>query len=126
MIHHNFPLDTECNIYIDEQMNKGACRLARYAISAENQGKYWEMASALFDTRPKTDDDAIKLAKRLGLDIGQFKSDIYSKSTEQRITREIDDAISNQIDGTPTFVIRNKRYTGVKPYYEFKRIVEGR
>lgn len=126
VIHHNFPLDTECNIYIDEQMNKGACRMARYAISAENQGKYWEMASALFETRPKTDADAIKLAQSLGLDIEQFKSDISAKSTEERLKQEIDDAISNQIDGTPTFIIRGKHYTGVKPYYEFKRIVEGR
>lgn len=126
VIHHNFPLDTECNPYIDEQMHKGACRMARYAIAAENQGKYWEMASALFETHPKTDADAIKLAQSLGLDINKFKSEIESEAVKNRLKTEIDDAISNQIDGTPTFVIRDKHYTGLKPYYELKRIVEGR
>ena len=124
--HHNFPLDTECNPYIDEQMHKGACRMARYAIAAENQGKYWEMASALFETHPKDDKAAIKLAKSLEIDIDKFKADIASETTANRLKTEIDDAIANQIDGTPTLVVNGKHFTGVKPYYEFKRIIEGR
>lgn len=121
--HHNFPLDTECNPYIDEQMHKGACRMARYAIAAENQGKYWEMASALFELHPKDDNEAIKLAKTLNIDIDKFKSDIASELTARRLKTEIDDAISNDIDGTPILVVGDRHYTGVKPYYEFKRII---
>lgn len=126
VVHHNFPLDTECNPYIDEQMHKGACRMAKYGIAGENQGKYWEMASALFETQPKDDDEAIKLAKSLNLDINKFKSDIHSEMTAKRLRTEIDSAIANEIDGTPTFVVNGEHYTGVKPYYEFKRIVEGK
>lgn len=126
VVHHNFPLDTECNPYIDEQMHKGACRMAKYGIAGENQGKYWEMASALFETQPKDDDEAIKLAKSLNLDINKFKSDIHSEITAKRLRTEIDSAIANEIDGTPTFVVNGEHYTGVKPYYEFKRIVEGK
>lgn len=126
VVHHNFPLDTECNPYIDEQMHKGACRMAKYGIAGENQGKYWEMASALFETQPKDDNEAIKLAKSLNLDINKFKSDIHSEMTAKRLRTEIDSAIANEIDGTPTFVVNGEHYTGVKPYYEFKRIVEGK
>lgn len=122
--HHNFPLDKECNPYIDEQMHKGACRMARYAIAAENQGKYWDMASALFETHPKTDDEAIKLAQGLGIDIARFRSDILSPKTSKRLSDEIDEAISKNIDGTPTLVIGSRHYTGLKPYYEFKRIIK--
>lgn len=126
VVHHNFPLDTECNPYIDEQMHKGACRMAKYGIAGENQGKYWEMASALFETQPKDDNEAIKLAKSLNLDINKFKTDIHSEMTAKRLRTEIDSAIANEIDGTPTFVVYGEHYTGVKPYYEFKRIVEGK
>lgn len=121
--HHNFPLDTECNPYIEEQMHKGACRMARYALAAENQGKYWEMASALFETHPKDDNEAIRLAKSLNIDIDRFKLDIASKSIAKRLRTEIDDAILNDIDGTPTLVVGDRHYTGVKPYFEFKRII---
>lgn len=126
VVHHNFPLDTECNPYIDEQMHKGACRMAKYGIAAENQGKYWEMASAIFETQPKNDEEAIKLAKSFNIDINKFKTDIASETTAKRLRTEIDSAISEGIDGTPTFVVGEKHYTGVKPYYEFKRIVEGK
>ena len=35
IIHHNFPLDTECNCYLEKQMHKGACRLSKYAVASE-------------------------------------------------------------------------------------------
>ena len=100
--------------------------MAKYGIAGENQGKYWEMASALFETQPKNDDEAIKIAKSLNLDINKFKSDIHSEMTAKRLRTEIDSAIANEIDGTPTFVVNGEHFTGVKPYYEFKRIVEGK
>lgn len=122
----NFPLDIECNKYIGEQMHPGACRMARYSIAAENQGKYLQMATSLFETKPKTDKEAIELAKSLGLDIEKFMVDINSDSTKMRLKQEIDHAISQEIDGTPTLVVKGNHYVGLKPYYEFKRIIEGR
>lgn len=124
--HHNFPLDKACNPYIDEQMHDGACRMAKYAIAAENQGKYWEMASALFELHPKDDNKAIEIAKSLNLDIDKFKNDISSEITVKQLKTEIDDAIFVGIDGTPIIVVNQKIHTGIKPYYEFKKIIEGK
>lgn len=123
--HHNLPLDTECNPYLESQMHGGACRMAKYAIAAENQGKYWDMANALFEKQPLNDKEAIKLAQTLNINIEQFKKDIKSKETKQRLQEEIDNAIGMGLDGTPTLIINNKRYTGAKPYFELKRIILG-
>jgi protein-disulfide isomerase len=121
--HHNFPLDKECNKYIDEQMHEGACRLARYAIASENQGKYWEMASMLFETQPKSDKEVMELAKGLKFDVKRFRADISSRETQKRLNQEIEEGILNGVDGTPTLVVNGKHYIGLKPYYEFKRII---
>ena len=126
IVHHNFPLDTECNPYLENQMHKGACRMARYSIGAENQGKYWDMANFLYENPPKTDDDAIEFAKKSGLDIDKFKHDIISKETNLRLQKEIDEAIALGLDGTPNIIVNGNRYFGAKAYYELEQAIRGR
>lgn len=123
IIHHNFPLDTECNRYMEKQMHKRACKMAKYAVAAENQGKYWDMATALFEKQPKTDEEAIIIAKEIGLNIEKFVYDVNSKTTCDKINKEIDDAISLGLDGTPNIIVNNKRYFGAKAYYELKNAI---
>ncbi len=124
IIHHNFPLDTECNKYLEHQMHNGACRMARYSIAAENQGNYWGMANLLYERHPENDEEGIKLAKELNLDIDKFKQDIKSQKTHDRIRKEIDEAIALGLDGTPNIIINNNRYFGAKAYFELKDIVK--
>lgn len=126
VIHHNFPLDIECNPYLEKQMHKNAGRYARYGVAAENQGKYWDMANILFEQHPKNDEDAIKIAKKLGLNIEKFSYDINSKETKNRLKDEIDDAVSKDIDGTPTIIVGDRMYHGAKAYYELRKIITGK
>ena len=121
---HNLPLDKECNKYLKKQVHKGACRYAKYAVAAKNQGKYWDMSTLLFEHHPKTDAEAIQLAQKLGLDIDRFKRDINSKETLKQITADIDYAVSQGVLGTPTIVINGKMYAGIKPYYELKELIK--
>ena len=125
VIPHEFPLDTECNPYLEKQMHRGACRMARYVIAAENQNKYWDMANALFEKCPKTEEESIILAKSLGLDVNKFVADINSKETRERIKKEIDDAISLGLDGTPNVIVNGKRCFGAKSYYELNKFIKG-
>ena len=122
--HHNFPLDKDCNKYIKIQIHEGACRMARYGIAAENQGKYWDMATELFEKQPKTDEEAANIAKNLNMDIKKFKSDINSKETIDKLAADIDRARNTYaLNGTPAIVINKKLYMGIKPYYELKELL---
>ena len=123
IVHHNFPLDTECNPYLEKQMHKGACRMARFAIAAENQGKYWDMANAIFEKQPKKDEDGINIAKELGLDVSKFIEDLSSKETYAKISKEIDEAILLGLDGTPNIIVNGKRCFGAKAYFELKNFI---
>ena len=122
---HNLPLDNKCNKYVTKQVHRGACRLAKYALAAKNQGKYWDMSTLIFETNPKNDSEAEVLAERLGLDIEQFKSDIKSNKTINEMKTDIEFAKSNDVMGTPTLVINGNKYEGMMPYYELKKILKG-
>ena len=126
VIHHNFPLDKCCNKYLDHHYHNGACRMAKYAIAAENQGKYWDMANIMFENPPKDDKTAIEIAKKLNLDIKKFTDDINSIQTQYRLLGEIDEAISKEVDGTPTIVVNDRMYHGAKAYFELRKIITGK
>lgn len=123
IIPHHFPLDNECNPYLEKQMHSGACIMSKYAIAAENQGRYWDMANYLYETHPKDEKEVIKFAQSLNLDINRFKKDIYSKETNIKLKSEIDNAINLGLDGVPNIIVNGKRYFGAKAYYELENAI---
>lgn len=123
LVHKNLPLDTECNSHLAKPFHEGSCMMAKYAIAAENQGRFWDLNSELFEKQPKTEDEVINLAKLMGLNTDKLKVDAYSEETLKSIDRDIESATDLRIDGTPTLVINGKIYSGIKPYYELKDIL---
>lgn len=123
MVHKNFPLDMDCNKHLKTPFHEGACMLARYAIAAENQGRFWDMNSEIFEKQPKDEKALIDYAKTMGFDVKKLETDANSKATDERLKKEIEDAIALKIDGTPTIVINGKLYSGIKPYSDLRDIL---
>lgn len=123
MIHMNLPLDMACNKNIDSPFHEGSCMMSKYAIAAENQGRFWDLNSELFEKEPKNEEDVIKLAESMGFDMPKLKKDANSVATSKRLTNEIENATELKIDGTPTIVINGKVYSGLKPYSELRDIL---
>lgn len=123
IIHKNLPLDSDCNKNVTRPFHAGACMLSRYSIAAENQGRFWDMNSEIFDKQPKTEYDLLKMAKSIGLDTIKLKKDANSKEVKDRLNKDLENSTELKIDGTPTMVINGKVYTGIKPYYELKEIL---
>lgn len=124
IIHKNLPLDTECNPYLQAPFHYGSCIDARYAIAAEEQGKLWDMNNILFEKKPQTEAEILKLAKPLGFDLQKLQQDANSPAATERLRQDIDFAYKHGINGTPTTMIGNDVYIGVKTYKEFKEWVE--
>lgn len=123
MVHKNLPLDIDCNKHMAKPFHEGACMLARYSIAAQDQGRFWEMNSELFDKEPKTEDDVLKLAKSMGFDTIKLRQDANSIETKEKLNNDIENSLDLKIDGTPTIVINGKVYAGIRPYYELKEIL---
>lgn len=120
IVHHNLPLDNACNKNMDGQMHEGSCLLAKYSIAAGKQGKYWGMNSFLFDKENLSEEEIIKGAKSLGLNVEKLKQDAYSEEVAKQLEKEIDDATKLGIDGTPAIRINLETHIGIEPYDDLK------
>ena len=120
IVHKNYPLDTACNKYLRQEFHKGACMMAKFAIAAEKQGKFWDLNSKLFEKQPKNEAEIIEIAKKLKLDTDRLVDDANSIETMHQIQADIDEAVHLGINGTPTTVINGKVHIGIMPYDKFK------
>ena len=102
IVHKNLPLDTSCNAYLQSPFHQGSCIDAQYVIAAEKQGKLWDMNEILFEKKPQTEDEILKLVENKGFNLEKLQEDANSLET----------------------MINNEVYVGVKPYKEFKEWIE--
>ena len=124
IIHRNYPLDKDCNVYLKAQMHPGACLDARYAIASEKQGKFWDMNNALFEKKPKTEEEILEIAKHLKFDVEQLKNDANSLETYEELKNYIEYATKHGIIATPTIMIEGKVVVGMKKYEEYVEMVK--
>ncbi|MCR5262202.1 MAG: thioredoxin domain-containing protein [Candidatus Gastranaerophilales bacterium] len=120
IVQHNMPLDPECNNLVTSG-HEGSCRMARYALAAKKQGKYWEANEILFDKTPSSEKEIIKLLSHIkGIDKNKLISDANSQEIKDELKKDIDEALEKQIEGTPTIIINLKKTTGNIPYLDLK------
>ena len=124
VVHKNMPLDTECNRYLRQEFHHGSCTMAKYAIAAEKQGKFWDMNNKLFEKQPKDLKEILETAKDLKLDVQKLQDDANSLETLHEIQADINDAYDNKINGTPSTVINGKSHVGIKSYTQLKEWLE--
>jgi len=86
---------------------------ARVAIAAAKQGKYWELhKEMLLHKGANSEDEAYKLAEKLGLDVAKLKLDANSPDTAAQLqsNRALADKLG--IQGTPHFIVDDKVIPG--------------
>ncbi len=91
------------------RMHNMAETAALAAVAAQNQGKFWQMHDALFNTRPLTRKGIDKAAESIGLNMEQFKKDMADPATRQKVIKDMLDASKADVSGTPTLFINGHR-----------------
>lgn len=87
--------------------------MARFALAAHKQGKYFEYHGALMEARGQKDEDALrKIGEDLGLDGEKLVADAASQEIEEQLVKNIAVARDVGATGTPAFVINGKLYPG--------------
>lgn len=124
IIHHNFPLDSECNEKITQSTHKGSCAMARYVLAAKKQDKYWELNDLFFEKTPASEKEIKKIIKLVnGLNCKQLIEDANSEEVKAELKQELENVIKNNFDGTPTIVINGKKHVGNIPYPQLKQML---
>ena len=95
------------------------------ARCAGEQGKFWEYHDLLFENQ---DDAGMKVfdeyAKHLGLDAAKFTSCMETRKYREPIQKDLREAISLAIPGTPFFYINGIPLNGYHPLKDFEEIID--
>ncbi len=81
----------------------------RAALAANEQGKYTEMYSAIFETKDRLSEDSINAAaQKIGLDMEKFNADVNSEKVKNAMKGFSDLASKIQVNGVPTLILNGK------------------
>ena len=124
IVHKNLPLDMECNKSLTRPFHEGSCKMAKYAMAAEKQGKFWDLNTLYFDKEPAGEKQMLELAQGLGLDIRKLQEDAQSQEITNELLKDIDEAYKSGLNATPITKIGQDVYVGIRPYSKYVEMVE--
>ena len=111
---HNFPLS----------FHPFAQLAAQAAAAAGEQGKFWEMHDTLFaNQRALGREDLLKYARDLKLDMPRFEKDLDSDRIKKLVAADKALGDAKKVQGTPTFFINGKEFSGTKSAAELTALV---
>ncbi len=119
-IFRNFPLS----------QHKNAKPSAYAALSAKNQGKFWEMVKELYENQSEWSEEGDAqiffdaYAKKLGLDKNKFDQDMAGENIRDFVERDLGDAVSLKIDQTPTFFVNGIKVKNFPSYEGWISLIE--
>jgi protein-disulfide isomerase len=86
---------------------------AEAAEAAGAHGRFWEMHDTLFENQVALEDeDLVRYAGLLGLDVGRFVNDLLTDVYAPRVREDFKSGIRSGVNGTPSFFINDLRYDG--------------
>ncbi|MBI3032434.1 thioredoxin domain-containing protein [Candidatus Woesearchaeota archaeon] len=111
-----------------------AQKAAEAAECADEQGKFWEYHTALFNynvlntfnnLNKKLDTTTFRLiAKEKKLNINQFTNCLIKGKYQDEVTNDMNDAINLGIYSVPYFLINGEEVSGAQPYSKFKKEID--
>ena len=105
--------------------HKDAPLAAEASLAAGAQGKFWEMKEVLFNNQKQLqEENLIKYAQELGLDLEQFKSDLSTHKYKAQVDRETQEAVKLGATGTPAFFVNGRYLSGAKPLESFVKVID--
>jgi protein-disulfide isomerase/uncharacterized membrane protein len=115
----NYPLDSECNRNVAASVHPGACHLARGALCAHEQGRFWPYHDKVFFGTPPanpTKADVARLAGEAGLDAAAFQACVDAPRIKEKLAAEIAEARASGVDATPTLFVNGKRLPRINDF----------
>lgn len=118
VVYRHFPMDPSCNPEATSPIHDRACELARIAVCAGRQGRFWEAHDFLLQNA-----DAVCAARRcaaavargLDLDEDAFRCCMEDPSVGEIVARDVAEARELGIRVTPTFVIGGRLFEKAIP-----------
>lgn len=116
LAYRDFPLD---------QLHPSARKAAEAARCANDQGKFWEFHDKLYAGGTDASPEALtRIAKEIDMDLVAFQQCVAIGKHQSAINRDIQEASSLGITGTPAFFINGRLVSGAQAYEGFAQIID--
>lgn len=114
------------------QMHRNSIAASNAAACADEQGKFWPVHDRIFQAQNEWNGEATeapkpffkRYASETGLDVAKWEACFDARKYQKRIEANLADGLRRGVNSTPTFVIGNKMYPGMRSYDEFKSLVD--
>jgi protein-disulfide isomerase len=101
-----------------------APKAAEATACADEQGRFWELHDALFESQ-ELDVDSLKMqAKRAGVDAAKFASCLDSGKTAALVKRDMAAGQQLGVSGTPAFFVNGFMLSGAQPEEAFRKLID--
>ncbi len=108
-----YPLDIECNRLVPEDFGgngNGSCEMAKSAICAGFQGKYFEFKSLMFNYLAYPYHERIEQAvEESGIDRKEYNECMISQKVDDKLRKDVETGISLNITSTPYLIWNGKK-----------------
>jgi protein-disulfide isomerase len=107
-----------------------SARAAMATECAEEQGKFWEMHDAIFDSRAAeappslSQETLVSYAANLELDTDAFVECLASERYSDEVVNDYQAAVNYGFGGTPGFLINGRHVSGAQPFQTFDQIIQ--
>ena len=103
--------------------------LASACVQEQDADKFWVAYDFFFDnqraiSRANIDQKVREMAQSAGVNAGKFSSCYEQNRFGPQIEKDMAEAASLGISGTPAFVINGRKLSGAQPYTAFKKILD--
>jgi protein-disulfide isomerase len=105
-------------------MHANAQKAAEAKHCAGNQGKFWEFHDRLASSKQIQIGNLQEIAQALQLDMPTFTSCITQGEKAGAVRAQLEEAQALGLQGTPSFFINGRFFSGVLTYEKFRDIVE--
>lgn len=119
------------------EIHPDALLAAEAALAANEQGKYLAYHDKLFQNQRVPDPenpgraksgltppDLERYAKEVGLDLARFRAALEDHRFQEKIIKDVRDAIALGVQGTPAYFVNGKILRGALPYEEFEKLIK--
>lgn len=104
-------------------MHHSSQKAAEASRCAGEQGKFWEYHDVLFYSKQLEPDDLKEHARVLKLDADRFDQCLDNGKQAEAVKKDLDEAKSLGLTGTPSFFVNGHFFSGVVDYAALKDII---
>ncbi|WP_300600086.1 vitamin K epoxide reductase family protein [Niabella sp.] len=115
VVFKQFPLNTDCNHFIDKNVHTGACEAALAGLAAAQQGKFIEYHRIWLNSNSTETISPVEVARKCGLQIQAFDLFRESPLAETVLQADIRQGAELGIEGTPTVFLNGRQIKDTRP-----------